>query len=365
MVSARFCARCGKRVETQSSLLKGLCTDCYLEVYGFAELPRSINVTLCNGCGAYKAGGRWLPSPGDLGGSIQAAVEAELLPNVSPASEVSSLTLEELGIRMESSHTGSILARFSVVLRNGVKAEREAHIPLKVSYGLCPQCIRRAGKAYEAIIQVRGEGGRLSHRQWLEVERFLSTLPRRLAESIGEVEELREGVDLKVTDQGAARIIAAKLRERFAAKVVETHKVVGRRRDGKAKVRTTYSVRLPGIVEGEKLIYRGDLVTVERISENRVRLRNTRGKVVTIRGDELWREDVFERIDAARLEEYMVTAVTGTTIHLLKMDTYETLEVPKAWLVPHSGLGPGVLVKVYRSCNKLYVLEQGKYEPGR
>ena len=120
MVSTRFCARCGRRVEAQSSLLKGLCAGCYLEVYGFAELPRSINVTLCSGCGAYKAGGRWLPSPGGLGDSIQAAVEAALLPNVSPTPEVSSLTLEELGIQMESSHTGSILARFSVTLSVGL-----------------------------------------------------------------------------------------------------------------------------------------------------------------------------------------------------------------------------------------------------
>ncbi len=365
MVSTRFCARCGRRVESQSSLLKGLCTDCYLEVYGFAELPRSINVTLCSGCGAYRAGGRWLPSPGGIGESIQAAVEAALLSSVSPTSEVSSITLEELDISMESSHRGSIMARFSVTLRNGSRVEREIRTLLKVSYGLCPQCTRRAGKVYEAIIQVRSEGGRLSHRQWMEVERFISTLPRRLAESIGEVEELREGVDLKITDQGAARIIAAKLRDRFAAKVVETHKVIGRRRDGKVKVRITYSVRLPSIVEGEKLIYRGDLVTVERISDNRVYLRNARGKVMVVKGDELWREDLFERIDNASLEEYMVTAVTGTTIHLMKMDTYETIEIPKTWLIPHSDLEPGVLVKVHRSGNKLYVLERGKYEPGR
>ena len=365
MVSGRFCAKCGRKVSSQTSLLKGLCTSCYIETYGFARLPQSLTVTVCGQCGAYKAGGRWLPSPGGLGGSIQAAVEAALLPSVSPTPEVSSLTLDELGIHMESSHSGSVVARFSITFRNGDKAEREASIPLKVSYGLCPQCVRRAGKVYEAIIQVRSEGGRLSHRQWLEVERFLSTLPRRLAESIGEVEELREGVDLKVTDQGAARVIAAKLRDRFAAKVIETHKVIGRRRDGKAKVRTTYSVRLPGITEGERLIYRGDLVTVERITGSRVYLRDSGGRLVTLKGEDLWRESVFEKIDPARLEEYMVTAVTGTTIHLMRMDTYETVEVPRSWVVPHTDLEPGVLVKVYRSGNKLYVLERGKYEPGR
>ncbi len=59
---------------------------------------------------------------------------------------------------------------------------------------------------------------------------------RSIAGFIVKVDESREGLDIYLTDQTAARMLAGKLRSEFSAEVKESYKLVGRQPSGKGRV---------------------------------------------------------------------------------------------------------------------------------
>jgi nonsense-mediated mRNA decay protein 3 len=352
-VVRRFCARCGRPETPDNPLIGGLCLQCYLEERGVAQLPREIEVTVCPRCGSIRMHGAWLPpEPGGL----EEVVEEEILAEAKPNPEVAQIWVEEVSIVMHGGSKGLAKVRLGARFHVGVEAGYETVIPLRIRHVLCPHCLRQAGKSYEATLQLRGEAGRLDPEKMREVEGFLHRLPRHLSESIGEVEEKREGLDLRVLDQSSARSIASKLRSRFAARVLETHKVVGRRRDGKARVRTTILVRLPSLRRGDIVIYEGRPAVVSEISGNRIYLETAAGRRVSLSGDEFWRAGGLERVDERNVKTLMVTAVTPGTLMLLDLDEYRILEAPLENARLAGTLKPGDRVQAVIHEGRIYIL---------
>jgi len=324
------CVRCGR----ESRLVDGrLCPDCYLEVRGLGSFPEIVTVEVCPRCGSYRFEGRWYPPPIDaasLDDVVREVLKLVLATSFKPNPEVESYRIEEVELIRDPYHGDYALVRVVGRLR-GFDGEyvKEYSVRVNVRKRLCPQCMKKAGGAIEAILQVRGEGGRLTEEQRQAVERVLDNLSPALREYVSDVVEQREGFDLILVDQGAAKMIAAKLRAALGAKVVESWKLVGRYRNGRPKKRLTLSVRLPFYSPGSLVEYHGGLYRVEQIRNGYVYIRMIGSK----RLHRLTAEEAWRALRKPRFEEEMrvlIAAETPKTIHLQRLDgSYEYIEMPK------------------------------------
>ncbi|MFZ8792368.1 MAG: NMD3-related protein, partial [Acidilobaceae archaeon] len=61
--TGRICPRCGR---SNVGFVGVLCSDCYVEVYGVASVPGSLDFTYCKICGSYKLQGQWVEGSGGL-----------------------------------------------------------------------------------------------------------------------------------------------------------------------------------------------------------------------------------------------------------------------------------------------------------
>ncbi len=325
------CVRCGR----EDVLVDGrLCPQCYLEVRGLGRLPEPIEVVVCPRCGSYRYQGRWYPPPIDASNIedvVREVIRLVAAARFRPNPEVESYRVENVEYIRDQFHGDYAIVRVVGKLR-GVEREYslEYRVRVNVKKQLCPQCFKKAGGAVEAILQVRGEGGRLSEEQRRSVEEVLEELSPAIREYISDVVEKREGFDLVLVDQGVAKAIASKLRSALGAKVVESWKVVGRRRDGRPKKRLTLSVRLPFFSIGSLVEMEGRLYRVVGIKNGFVYVRSIGARRV----HRLSVEKAWRLLHQPRFEEeqrVLVAAVTPSSIHLQSLeDGYEYIELPKA-----------------------------------
>jgi nonsense-mediated mRNA decay protein 3 len=327
-----------------------------MEVYGPTWLPSRLVVVRCPRCGSVKLHGRWTPLAGDdLAGIVANLLQA----NAKPEDHVEYLAVE-VPVLSRNPETGALVATVEVRARfRGFEEEQrvEKLVELAVKPQLCPTCFRRAAGAVQAIVQVRSWNGKLKPSERLAVEQLIASLPG-VSEALVEVEEKREGVDYKLLDQGVARAIAAKLRSALAARVVESHKVVGRKSDGKPKTRLTISVRLPFFRPGSLAVYNGRLVLVEAVSGGRVRFRFVGTKRRQSLGiDEAWKQ--LQPLPRDAVSYGLVTAVEPGWIHVQVLTpSIDYLELPRRSTMVEPEISVGSEVAVIKLGSISYIVRR-------
>ncbi len=343
-----MCIRCGREVDT---LVDGrLCPSCYLEVYGLGEAPKELRITVCPRCGSYRYQGTWYPSPGGIEDVVALLLQARFR----PSEHVEYYRVESVEIDEE---TGEAIATVAGRLR-GVPGEQHVRyrVRLLVSRQLCPSCFRRASGAPTAIVQIRGSSGRLGEDEREAVEDVIAGLGEAIQEAMLDVEEVKEGLDIKMLDQNAARTLASKLRSALAASVKETHKVVGQRSDGRRISRITLSVRLPFFTVGSIVGYRDSLAVVEDIGRGQVLVRRLGAeRLHRLRVEDAWR--LLEKPRYEDEKDVMITAVEPGWIHVQEMSgAYEYLELPRSSIVVEGEAveGKNARLVVYRG--KYYLI---------
>ena len=323
--------RCGR----EDVLVDGrLCPDCYLEVKGLGRIPEPIEVVICPRCGSYRYQGRWYPPPvdaSDIDEVVREVIRLIAAARFRPNPEVESYRIESVEYVRDKFHGDYALIRVAGRLR-GIDREYSMvyRVRVDVKKQLCPQCFKKAGGAVEAILQVRGEGGRLTEEQRRSVEEVLRELSPAIREYISDVIEKREGFDLVLVDQGVAKAVASKLRSVLGAKVVESWKVVGRRKDGRPKKRLTLSVRLPFFTEGTLVEMEGRLYRVIGIRNGFVYVKSIGARRVhRLSVEKAWRLLQQPRFDEEK--KVLIAAVTPSSIHFQVLEgSYEYIELPKA-----------------------------------
>ncbi len=352
-----MCIRCGRDRE----LVDGkLCIDCYRELYGFGVAPVALKVVQCPRCGSYKFQGRWYPAPDETQEAIIAAI---FQASFQPRQEIEYYRVEDVS----TSHLqdNGLYAKIRLVAKPKLldkEYSMDYLIPLRVDYQLCPSCFRKAAKVPQAIIQIRSWKGRLSRDEKEVVEDLLASVGKELAESIIEVEERREGIDLKLTDQHVARSIAAKLRATLGARVIESHTVVGRRSDGKPRTRLTLSVRIPFFQPGTIADLNGDLVVVESISNGRVQFRRLGSrKRRSLKIEHAWEQ--LSHPSGAEALYGLISAIEPGWIHVQVLEpNYDYLELPLNQTRVEVNLVPGIEVVVLKYNNKYYLIPRAMWE---
>ncbi len=282
----RMCPRCGRSGE---GFVGALCSGCYVEVYGVAVVPESLELPYCRVCGSYRLQGQWIEGSGRLKDTVMEYVYVFLSQRLKPTMFVEEVwvkgvdVLEDV-VRDVMSVKVSIAGRSGSIVLNDSKIVR-----VRVNMVVCPSCTRRLSKTgYGAVIQVRPLVGGLGEDVRVKLERLLSKLEFRVRSSIISIERVRNGFDILVEDQSVARIIAGKVKAAFGGYTIETFKVTGVKQGGGRKGILTIAVRISNVKPGYVVAYSGTPHMVIDSSSHGLKLLNMNtGSLTTISYEDL------------------------------------------------------------------------------
>jgi nonsense-mediated mRNA decay protein 3 len=237
-----FCVVCGR---TDVPIEEGVCSDCYAQRTPLVSALEGATIVLCPTCGARKVGRHW-----EGRGRTSLLGAEDLLPFLVPHSEVAIRRVEWLD---KSTHPLLRTLEGQVALRfRGIERTDVVQLSVKVVHQTCPECSRRTGHYYTALIQLRAaedaprerppeRRARLT-RRW---ERAMKESRVEWRNSISWYEERPEGLDFYLTDTTAARALARWLKGRLPATLKESATLYGRK-DGHDVYRVTLCLRVPG-----------------------------------------------------------------------------------------------------------------------
>jgi nonsense-mediated mRNA decay protein 3 len=241
VTDAEFCVVCGS---TGRPLVDGVCAECAADRTTLVSVPDRAVVTLCPHCGARQVKDHW-----ERADSSPVLTAEDLAPflSIHPEATVRRVRWEE------TSSNGTIremVGTADVVFRG---ARRSVRLPLsvRIDHRTCPDCSRKSGRYYTAIVQLRGPEGSRGEKAgplrarldaaWKDVIREAKPEWRR---AVSWREELPEGWDVFFTDTLAARSVARLAQQRFHAEAKQSASLFGRK-DGRDVYRVTFLVRIP------------------------------------------------------------------------------------------------------------------------
>ena len=250
---AEFCVVCGR---TDVPLTEGVCPKCFAARNPLVGVVDKPTVVLCPTCGARLVGSHW-----ERQGSPALLTPEDLLPFLRP--------LDEVGIRRVAwEETGQNplrrdLRAVATVRFRGTEREVAVEFPVFIEHRTCPDCSRKTGHFYTAMIQLRGPEDRAKGSHRGERERLRALWARDIHEARKEwraalswEEERPEGWDFYLVDTLQARGLARWLKGRWGASLSESPSLYGRK-DGRDVYRVTFCLRVPEGILGSGVSTRG------------------------------------------------------------------------------------------------------------
>jgi nonsense-mediated mRNA decay protein 3 len=241
-MEGEFCVVCGR---TDLPVMEGVCPECTAKRERLLWVEGHPSVTLCANCGARKIGQHWErrgASPTFLGAE-------DLAPLLSVHPEVGIRTTrwqERTGETNQRLYEGEVDVRF-----RGTERTVAVELPVRVKVQTCPECSRRTGRFFTAVIQLRGPNERLRGSPRAMKERLIAAFdglyPEMKADwkrAFSWREELPEGWDFYILDTLAARSAARFAKTRLHATLTESATLWGRK-NGKDVYRVTFCLRVP------------------------------------------------------------------------------------------------------------------------
>lgn len=259
-VAGEFCVLCGR---TGLALVHGVCAECESARRTLVAAQPHATVVLCPTCGAREVGKHW-----ERAGASGMLGAEDLTPFLVPDPEVAirRVDWQETGANpLLKEIQGDVHVRF-----RGLERVVPVAFTARIVHRSCPDCSRRSGHYYTAVLQLRGpEEG--SHRKAAELRARLAeiweaTLPSARNDWRGHhswTERKPEGWDHYFTETMAARNVARLFKDRFGADLKESATLAGRK-DGHDLYRVTFAVRLPIHLPGDYYVADGRLFRLER-----------------------------------------------------------------------------------------------------
>ncbi len=241
MSESEFCVVCGA---TDRPLVDGVCAPCASDRTVLVTARRQGTVVMCPHCGAREIGGRW-----ERSGSSRLLIAEDLTPFLEPHPEVGirRARWEEMVV---SANQREYRGHIHLVFR-GVPRDVEIPLTVRTVSRSCPDCSRKSGRYYTAIVQLRGpEDGRPEKPPALRnrLERVWTNLLKEARpdwrKALSWTEALPEGWDCYFTETLAARAIAKLAKQRYGVPVKESASLFGRRH-GQEVYRVTFCLRFP------------------------------------------------------------------------------------------------------------------------
>lgn len=239
--SAEFCVVCGR---TGLPIEDGVCAECFADTHALVRADAHARVTMCPTCGARQVGSHW-----ERAGTSTFLTPEDLLPFLEPLPEVGirRVNWEETGLNPQQREMRAIARVRFRGLERDVAVQFVAHIEPRT----CPDCSRKSGHYYTALIQLRGPEGRPTGPQRDDRGRLRELWDRHLPEARAEwrkamswEEQRPEGWDFYLVDTVAAKALARWLKARLGATLTEAPTLYGRK-DGRDVYRVTFCLRVP------------------------------------------------------------------------------------------------------------------------
>uniref|UniRef100_A0A7J3ZM09 Nmd3 N-terminal domain-containing protein n=1 Tax=Fervidicoccus fontis TaxID=683846 RepID=A0A7J3ZM09_9CREN len=253
----RVCPRCNRKPDIP--FIRGICARCYVERE--IKLQQRVVVPHCPLCNRYMLSGRWSQySMKEVLKSVALKLQRELERLFRGYDVYIKLDVDDGG-------------EFTAVISDSHSSFRwRPDALLEVKHQICPDCSRKIVGHHAAIIQVRGIGGPLSRSEKESILELLDRLPQKVKGSIVEVKEVKEGIDIKVSEHSTARSIASRILAECPGTLKESYKLISRS-GGEKKTRLNLSVRVSKPVKKKALVeYQGELAIAEWKAGGRVEL---------------------------------------------------------------------------------------------
>ncbi len=350
----RYCIKCGREESPENPLVGNMCLECFLKYKGIVRKQPALELTICNKCGSWRYKGKWLP-PQPLEEMIRRILLDTADNYLHP--EVELIEVDEVtGFHRVNREYSEAIAHVTTVIGGEHVVKGSIIVRFKVNKTLCPRCFMKAGKSYSAVVQVRSSRGRLNEKEKQYIRRLLGD--PGLSEDIVEIEENKNGLNIKMITPVLARKLASIISREKGAKVIETFKV--RKYDparGRKEGITTISVRLPDIEKGDIVEYKSSLAVVKDVKENKIEIVNLQsGEISRIEFNEYWSGKLHRSSKGITEKKYIVIAVDPSTIYLMDEETGEVNEYPR--LVSLNNVKEGDKMKGYIVKDKLYVVKE-------
>ena len=140
--------------------------------------------------------------------------------------------------------------------------QEEYTMRARMANGVCLTCTRKAGNYYEATVQLRSSGRKLSEQEYENLRSTLDIVKESLSDDpmffITNEGPVTGGYDVVLGSKGLARAWGRHLTKEYGGQVVETNSTVGRK-DGIDVTRLTLLYRKPGYELGDVVRWRENL----------------------------------------------------------------------------------------------------------
>ena len=243
MDGAAFCIACGSPPPLTS---ERLCENCLRRRTVFSQVSERIQQHRCAKCGMHEVEKRWVRIEDEELGELR------LRENLGVTEGATAVTVD-----MAYQPIDDRTARLHVTVDGeleGYKFEDRHEVLLQTSNAVCPSCTRKAGAYFEATMQLRSAGRRLSEEELKDLRRTLDELLDELESDpmffVTKEGPVTGGWDLQLGSKALARTWARRLVRRFGGTTKETSTLVGMR-EGSEVTRLTLSYRKPAYGLGD------------------------------------------------------------------------------------------------------------------
>jgi nonsense-mediated mRNA decay protein 3 len=231
-MSFKFCPKCGVK---KGPFIRGFCKECFLQDNKLLIFPEKIEFQRCKRCGKIRVQRNWTElNSMDLVDFIKSKVKGKDFVIQDTEIELQELNKKNYEALIEAKGLTEIIP---LILRGIIKVQ--------LLSGICDSCMKISSDYFEAVIQLRfGKESKLKELVLNQFNKLISEMGKNDPLSrIIKLKKLKNGFDLVVSSNRAAKISSEKIAKKYKSKVVRSFSVVGVNKTGKEKRRYTYCVR--------------------------------------------------------------------------------------------------------------------------
>ena len=250
MERAAFCISCGSPPPLTS---ERLCEGCLRTRTTFSDVPDRIQQHRCAKCGMHEVEKRWVRIEDEELGELRLRENIAVTEGAtSVAIDMAYQSIDERTARLHVTVEGKL---------EGYDFGDQYEVLLQTSNAVCPTCTRKAGAYFEATMQLRSAGRRLSEEELKDLRGTLDELLAELESDpmffVTKEGPVTGGWDLQFGSKALARTWARRLIRKFGGTTKETSTLVGMR-EGSEVTRLTLSYRKPAYSLGDIVRWKRD-----------------------------------------------------------------------------------------------------------
>ena len=319
-----FCIICGSN---DSLYANNVCEKCLRERTKISNIPSTIQYSKCAKCDAIALNNRWAVYQNEDLHYTLVQNSLEVLEEVKKLEvSIESQEIDERNSKLLVEITGNF---------HKLKFSEVHETIVRFSNSVCTTCTRKAGRYFEATVQLRSSGRTLSNEEVATLRASLDTLmgdsPSDPMFFITEEHDVKGGWDVLLGSKGLASAWGRKLVQRWGGQIKTSTKVVGRK-DGMDVTRLTLLYRKPAYDVGDVVSWKKDLWRVSTLNADGALMLNIKKNLKTgASWRDLEKSRVISRIkEQINIEPLRIDSSAAEFLNPIDWKTY-TIKLPWDW----------------------------------